>query len=534
MQSIEIMKTLRTRISALTSTTLRNASSSVLLRAEHLTKQFGCQTVLDNISLQLKSGEVVLLEGANGSGKTTLLNILTGHLRPDSGTIKLCLAGQSKSFHFSRWGWLRRFLPERLARLGIGRTWQDLRLFKTQSLQDNIAVATPEQRGENPLWVLLRGGQVKRQETQIQQQAKDWLAEFGLADRAAATADQLSLGQAKRVAIARAVQSGAKVLFLDEPLAGLDASGVAEVMDLLERLVQQGMTIVIVEHPCNQEAIRRIATTIWQLQNGQLKVITPQLEDSTVLKEPHQASLMPSRLQRLQGGCTFAQIRPAYSASPLLEIRDLVVYQGQRLVIGHPQAEGHLQGLSLNLQEGEIGVLHAPNGWGKTTLLEAIAGLRPIAQGEILWRGQPIHHLPAWQRQQLGLTYLPARDNTFPSLTVHEALELAQVTSVPDTLRPFLKQRIACLSGGEQQQVAIACALFGQSFHCALLDEPFFALDQAAADQLRQMLTRSLGDRTLLLTTPQPSYISRVEQPIRSLSECLNASPFSGCLNAAI
>jgi branched-chain amino acid transport system ATP-binding protein len=143
--------------------------TSTLMRAEGLRKSFGGQTVLDGVSLDLKQGEVVLLRGANGSGKTTLLNILTGNLEPDAGRIQLFTNGETEQFDFPRSWWqelnpLDRFLPERLAQEGVGRTWQDIRLFSTQSLQDNIAVATPDQIGENPIWAFLRRFKVRDEE----------------------------------------------------------------------------------------------------------------------------------------------------------------------------------------------------------------------------------------------------------------------------------------------------------------------------------------------------------------------------------
>ena len=130
----------------------------VLLRAQDLHQQFGGQTILNRVSVELGAGEVVLLRGANGSGKTTLLNILTGNLEPDAGAIELMTNGVSEVFRYPRrwWEMKSRLTPERVAKAGIGRTWQDIRLFSTQNLLDNIACAAPNQLGENPAWALLR------------------------------------------------------------------------------------------------------------------------------------------------------------------------------------------------------------------------------------------------------------------------------------------------------------------------------------------------------------------------------------------
>ena len=115
------------------------STAPLLLRVSGLGCAFGGQQVLDDVSVELRQGEVVLLRGANGSGKTTLLNILTGNLVPDRGSIELHTGKQPIRFEFPRRMWARGFAPDNLARLGVGRTWQDIRLFDTQSLANNIA-----------------------------------------------------------------------------------------------------------------------------------------------------------------------------------------------------------------------------------------------------------------------------------------------------------------------------------------------------------------------------------------------------------
>ena len=146
---------------------------SVLLRFKNLRKSFGGHNVLDGISGEIHRGDIILLRGDNGSGKTTLLNILTGCLEPDSGTIEITSPGpvdsnrqskiENQKFNFPRSRWedlnpFQRFTPERVARLGIGRTWQDVRLFGSLDLADNIAAAAPD--GSDSPWAAL--GQPRR------------------------------------------------------------------------------------------------------------------------------------------------------------------------------------------------------------------------------------------------------------------------------------------------------------------------------------------------------------------------------------
>ena len=146
--------------------------SARILEARGITKRFGGQTVLRDVDLVLSRGEVVLLRGENGSGKTTLLNILTGNLEPDAGSIKYLADDSPRTYTFPRRWWQElnpwdHFRPEFVAKEGIGRTWQDVRLFGDLSLRDNIAVAEPGQPGENPLMALIAPGYVRKSERRI-------------------------------------------------------------------------------------------------------------------------------------------------------------------------------------------------------------------------------------------------------------------------------------------------------------------------------------------------------------------------------
>lgn len=494
---------------------------SPILRVEGLSKAFGGQQVLDSVSVTLHQGEVVLLRGANGSGKTTLLNLLTGNLQPDAGVIKLSINGVSEQFRFPLPWWEKlnpwnHFTPERVAHTGVGRTWQDIRLFNTQTLLNNIAVATPQQWGENPFLVLLKPYQIKQQERLIRHDAHNRLAQLGLSGREKSSADKVSLGQSKRVAIARAVQAGAKILFLDEPLAGLDANGVTEVMALLQQLAhQEQVTLVIVEHIFNLSRILELATTVWTLEEGKLTtaqavktIQNPQIRNHNSIEGWLQnlAGIEGTiKEQKLTGGARLSILQTEGVKTDLigLEVEDLVIYRGKRLVIGERGEDGKVKGLYFTLSQGELGVLQAPNGWGKTTLLEAIAGLLPIHRGIIRLMGKPIQDLSVWERVRSGLSFLQSRDNVFPNLTVREVCKLAQVKEIPKSVRGLLSKKMSNLSGGEKQKVVLACAINGKAFQVGMLDEPFTALDLEAVKQIEYLLSTQLRDVGLLIAIPK-------------------------------
>jgi ABC-type branched-subunit amino acid transport system ATPase component len=474
-----------------------------LLRVAGLSHAFGGQKVLKDVAVELRPGEVVLLRGANGSGKTTLLNILTGNLVPDRGAIELNTGKNTVRFEFPLGFGVRGFSPEGLARLGLGRTWQDVRLFDTQSLANNIAVATPRQLGENPLWAVLRRGGVMRQERRVQEVARLRLADLGLGDRAGSSADRVSLGQSKRVAIARAVQAGVRVLCLDEPLAGLDAGGIEEVMGLLRELVvRERLTLVIVEHVFNIPRVLDLATTVWTLADGEISIESAQSVRSLLgvgksggidgwLRDLEGEMVV----QDLSGGAMLKVIRvPGVEIGEvILAVEDLVVCRGKRLVV---------DGLSFELRRGELGLLLAPNGWGKTTLLEALMGLIPVDRGKIWLNGQLVSNLPTWKRSISGMSMLQSRDNIFSSLTVREMLRIAKIQETKSELQHLMGRKMSDLSGGERQQLLLACSLGKSDKSIRLLDEPFSALDVSTIRRWQQCLLEDLSKLSLMIAVP--------------------------------
>jgi len=502
------------------------AEGCVQLRASGLKLAFGGQVVLDGINLELRQGEVVLLRGENGSGKTTLLNILTGNLEPDSGTIDYLADGTPRTFSFPRRWWQDlnpwdHFRPEFVAKEGIGRTWQDVRLFG-----DNIAVAEPGHPGENPLVALIAPGIAKRREVDLNRQADTMLARLGLAGRESSSADMISLGQSKRVAIARAVAAGAKILFLDEPLAGLDRQGINDVLSLLKSLRdEQQLTLVIVEHVFNFVHLNDLVDTHWMLEGGRIDInrgttisnadeidgipvtIAPPAWFSQIAGSPDHAESEP-----LPRGAILTRIRRPERSRPdaetVLEIKDLIVRRGPRTVIGL-DSHNDSTGFNLTLHEGEIAILQAPNGWGKSTLFDAICGNAPASGGSILLNGDAIESTPTWFRARSGLFPTPSAAKLFPSLKVSEAARLSPnfQASQPSAL-PFAERTVSSLSGGEKQRTLLRLALpKPDKPGLVLLDEPFAMLDDHATRQaVDALITLHPGHAILLLLPANHSF----------------------------
>ncbi len=196
----------------------------MLLELRQVSRSFGGLMAVKNVDLVVDAGEIVGLIGPNGAGKTTLFNLITGTYRASSGEVVFEGAG------------ITRLSPEARCKLGIARTFQLVRPFRALSVLDNVAVGS----------VFGRGGAPSRRAAEAS--AREMLAIVGLADRSAALARSLTLVDRKRLELARALAARPKLLLLDELLAGLNPSEVVAAMDLVRRIRDSGVTIVMVEH----------------------------------------------------------------------------------------------------------------------------------------------------------------------------------------------------------------------------------------------------------------------------------------------
>lgn len=442
----------------------------LVLEAKGLTKSFGGNAVLKGVDLALRRGEVVLLQGANGSGKTTLLNILTNNLKPDGGTIKR---------HES-----------------LGRTWQDVRLFSSQTLSDNIAMATPRQSGENPIKAVFTAWKTRQEERKNESDAKAIMRYMGLADRTDVSGSNAKIAEAKFVAMVRAIRAGAKVLFLDEPLAGLDHVETEAILSTLNDLVKKyGLTLVVIEHALNIPKILKIATTVWTLKDGKLTVGTIDTADDASggeLKSWLKSQAIDGQLNEIDipGGAHLTIASRKKDTPVVLEISDYTVNRGARPVISEP--------ISFVLREGDIAVLEAPNGWGKSTLLESIAGLIPATTGTVKLFEEDVTTTPVWKRAQKGLRLNRAAGTLFTQATV---IENARLNHVTEPVLPNLSNRKAgSLSGGESRRLSFETVLKNPEAKILMFDEPFQSLDITESARVRDSLSNN--KKTILVTVP--------------------------------
>jgi len=231
------------------------ASAEPILAVERITKRFGGLTAIDDVSFVINRHEIFSLIGPNGAGKTTLFNTITGMYKPTQGTIRF----SDRSITGLR--------PYKINDLGIGRTFQQIRLFSYMSALDNVRI------GEHPrmhakVWdALFKTPAARREEVRVTERANELLDFVGIRQQAHNYARNLPYGHQRRLEIARALAGNPKLLLLDEPAAGANPQEKRDLMALVEKIRAQGITVLLIEH--DMKVVMGISERIVVLDHGQ-------------------------------------------------------------------------------------------------------------------------------------------------------------------------------------------------------------------------------------------------------------------------
>ncbi|MBT5943279.1 MAG: ABC transporter ATP-binding protein [Rhodospirillaceae bacterium] len=204
-----------------------------ILSVENVNKNFGGLRALNNVNLEVEAGTVHAIIGPNGAGKSTLLNCFVGRLEPDTGTV--LFDGQS----------LLGLKPHQINQTGVSRVFQTPEIFDDMTLLENVTIpALAKRDGSFRLnaWKAVRG------ETEIHEAAHECLADVGLAEKSQELARQLSRGDKRRLELAMCLVQDPKLLLLDEPTAGMSRADTNNTIDLMRRIADQGVTMVVIEH----------------------------------------------------------------------------------------------------------------------------------------------------------------------------------------------------------------------------------------------------------------------------------------------
>lgn len=206
------------------------------LTAEHVVKSFGGVVAVDGASISVEEGKVAGLMGANGAGKSTLVSMLSGFLRPDSGTVRF------RDTDVSRLG------PAGAARLGLIRTFQEAAPIRGLNALDNIRVGMHTRFRGGPIAALLHTPAMRRQERDRRREALELLSEVGMSGLEYVDAGQLTFGQLRFLEVARALAAAPRLLLLDEPSAGLNKVESDMLVRLIKRIQGQGLGFLVIDH----------------------------------------------------------------------------------------------------------------------------------------------------------------------------------------------------------------------------------------------------------------------------------------------
>ncbi len=222
-----------------------------------ISKCFGHTVILDGIRAKVLPGKITAFIGPNGAGKTTLFHIVSGVMRPDQGDVYfngVGIAGKP---------------PWEIARLGIGRLYQDIRVFRSLSVLENVFLALMDHRESNPLWVIANLLRHKKIESIHRDEAMEWIAFVGLGAKADLLGGTLSQGEQKLLALARLLAKKYSFLLLDEPTSALAPDMVEKMIGLLRRLnAEMGVTIALIEH--NMRVVANVADWVYFMHEGQI------------------------------------------------------------------------------------------------------------------------------------------------------------------------------------------------------------------------------------------------------------------------
>ncbi len=225
-----------------------------VLHIDNIKKKFDGTVALDNFCLKVQAASITGIIGPNGAGKTTLFNVITGFLPPDSGNIQ---------YNDQQ---LIGLPPYKIARHGIIRTFQQLRLITRLTVLDNILLAFQNQAGERLRNIFTFSRLIKIQEQANRKKTQELLDSLGIRDKENALVEDLSYGQQKMVSLLCCLAAGAKVVLLDEPVAGVNPEIINIILEMIRKLPEQGVTVILIEH--NMDAIMRVCDNLVFMDQG--------------------------------------------------------------------------------------------------------------------------------------------------------------------------------------------------------------------------------------------------------------------------
>ncbi len=457
-------------------------TGEVVLRARGLTKSFVGHTVLADADLELRAGQVLGLVGENGAGKSTLMKLLAGVHSPDSGTIEV--GGRQVSFSH----------PVQAQQAGLSTVFQEFNLLPERSIAENVHLGRePRRRG------LVDVERMQRDTAEL----LDGLGVAGL--EPGRRVRTLSVAEQQVVEIAKAVSYDARIIQMDEPTAALAEHEVELLYSVIARLTARGVAIIYVSHRLQE--VFDLCDTITVLKDGR-QVTTQPAED-----------LDDAELVRLMVGRSISSFFPdplpgTEVGEPLLELRDA--------------GNGYVDGVDLTLRAGEVVGIAGLQGSGRTELLEAVFGVRPLTRGTMRVAGRDVRPrspraavraglaLVTEDRKATGLALnqtildnaLAVVRAVFPRRTGAARREVPGLLSSLEVSARATDQEVQFLSGGNQQKVVLARWL-ATGPRVMLMDEPTRGIDVGAKHSIYELMRMlaAQGVAVLMVSSELPEVI---------------------------
>jgi branched-chain amino acid transport system ATP-binding protein len=454
-----------------------DAQIGALLEVQGLSKSFGGVSAVENVSFTVNRGEILGVIGPNGAGKTTLFNLITGIYKPDAGTVTF--RGED----------ITGLTPDRIARRGLGRTFQNIRIFPLLSVLDNVMTGAHPRLKAGVFRSMLRPPSVRREESLVEREALANLAFFGrgVAERKDSYVTTLNYADRRRVEIARAMALAPDLLLLDEPAAGMNPAEVGEITEQIRQLRDRGFTIILVEH--QMPVVMGVSDRILVVNKGQV------LCEGTPAFVRQNEEVIKAYLGEEQEECVITPKPSLASGQPMLQMKGVEASYGPIKV---------LKGLDIEVYPGEIVCLLGANAAGKSTTMKTVLGNVRASAGTIEFDGKRIDRWRTPQIVEAGVSLVPEGRRVFPRLTVLDNLKMGGYTvSDANVIRegvelafeqfPILyerrDQKAGTLSGGEQQMLAIGRALMTKP-RLLCLDEPSMGLSPILVQQVFEIIQK--------------------------------------------
>jgi ABC-type uncharacterized transport system ATPase subunit len=477
-------------------------ADDLILEMRSIRKEFPGVVANDDVSFDVRRGEVHALLGENGAGKSTLMNILYGLYRPDGGEIRL--NGKPISFSSAR----------EAIQAGIGMVHQHFMLIPVMTVAENIVLGTEPRKG-----LLL-------DESAADRRVADMAKTFRFEVDPEALVQDISVGQQQRVEIMKALYRNADILILDEPTAVLTPQEASDLFEILRTLQREGLSIIFISHKLNE--VLEIADRITVLRRGKTIETVPRAGAT----EESLARAMVGRevLLRVEKG-------PAEVGDTLLEVKDLHVRDDRGIE--------KVRGVSFDVRAGEIVGIAGVDGNGQTELIDAICGLQKIESGTVTIARRELTHASARAALDAGIGHIPEdrqRRGLVLEFTIAENIALHDYATPPAArwgwlfpgrmiqragalIREFDVRgggpitRAGGLSGGNQQKL-VAAREVARDPKVLIAAQPTRGLDVGAIEYLhRRLVTERDEGRAILLVSLELEEILSLSDRILVLFE---------------